>query len=408
MKDKTEQKKKKTKKETVTETVEMTDEKLLEVQDVETELIQKIQKRFHVGALRKAGDVPDVFRLRRPTGIPSLDVRLHGGLPAGGITQIIGEDGVGKTDLCWRIMRQAQLNYGDYYRGAMFCVEMQPDLSQARWAGLKVPFTESEIGWYEEEVGERISEEERVDLMTAPGETYFPVAGSAEDTLDTAIELLASGIFQVIVVDSISALQASKMSTRDLKDGSIVASQANVLTNFMQKVWSTYNTPLPDGRANETTIIVLNQFREKVDETNKYLAKDPRAMGGRALKHGKLVDLHMRTGAKKKSDVKINGHYVRLGKEIHTTITKGKAGMHEGAVASWTYSFDVGVDTQLNLLDLGVECGVVQKGGGGNYSVDGESLGRGANKAVLEIERFRDSIIREAEKKEGVRPYRVC
>ena len=93
----------------------------------EAALISSVTSRFGKTALRRASEVPDVFRLRRPTGIPSLDLELHGGFPAGGISQIIGEDGIGKTDLCWRCLRQQQIIQGPRYRGAMICVEIQPD-----------------------------------------------------------------------------------------------------------------------------------------------------------------------------------------------------------------------------------------------------------------------------------------
>ena len=60
-----------------------------------------------------AQDVPNVHILRRPFGIPSMDMRIGGGLPASGISTISGPPGVGKSLLCWQAAAQVQKNYGD-------------------------------------------------------------------------------------------------------------------------------------------------------------------------------------------------------------------------------------------------------------------------------------------------------
>jgi recombination protein RecA len=320
------------------------------------EVLKNTEKRFGPGALRLGRDIPDMFRLRRPTGIPTLDLELLGGFPAGGPVQLIGADGSGKTDLAWRTLVQAQKNYGDRFAGAMACVEHWPDKSQARFAGLQLALSDEELMWIEEERGEKLTKAEKAKLRQETGTMYFvPNQDGAENLLDLTAELYASGAFQIIVVDSLGALLSEGEYEKDLEAEAKVASIANLMTRFMKKIWSASMRLLPDGTDNETTIMIINQYREKIGAT-KY--EDPlRHAGGNALKHGKLVDLFLRRGGWIKHDK------TKLGKGLVGRVLKGKAGMHEGAIAEWDFHFASGVDIAQCLYDLATRFELVKRGG---------------------------------------------
>lgn len=363
------------------------------------EALNRATSRFGDGALRSATQIPDMFRLRRPTGIPTLDLELMGGFPAGGPTQLIGADGSGKTDLAWRVFAEAQRNYGEDFAGAMACVEHWPDKSQARFAGLQLSFSDEELDWLEVERGEKLAKPERAALKEEAGTIQFiPNQSGAENLLELTADMYASGAFQIIVVDSLGAMLAESEYDKDLEEEAKVASIANLMTRFMKKIWSASMRMLPDGTSNETTIIIINQYREKIG-ASKY--EDPlRHAGGNALKHGKLVDLFLRRSGWIKHEKD------KIGKGMVGRVLKGKAGMHEGAIAEWDFHFAYGVDVGQCLYDMASRFGLLKRGGTNYEFWDGNKL-RGKLEAKLYCGECREYITQECFKLAKVPPFRV-
>ncbi|MCA8939385.1 MAG: hypothetical protein KDB07_06245 [Planctomycetes bacterium] len=322
-------------------------------------LLQKeLDARYGAGTLRTAANVPDTFSLRRPTGIPSLDLLLKGGFPAGGMAQIIGEDGAGKTDISWRTLAQGQLNYGDEFAGALVSVE-KVDKSQGRFAGAHIEYTPEEMQEILDD-GVDLPAEELVEL-TRPGNIYAPFPygtdGSAEMVLNLVLDLYASRQFQIIVLDSVAALAPRAVLEKNVSEDARVAALAGKLTMFMQKFWTIGMQLDNKGRPNETTLIVLNQFREEVNLSNPKADK-LRIMGGRAMKHGKLVDLYLMKGGSIYSDDAedvigaATKRKVLLGRAITAKILKGKAGLHDGPTCQWRYLHALGIDIPDSFVSL--------------------------------------------------------
>lgn len=364
------------------------------------EALSNANKRFGDGAVRPGTDIPDMFRLRRPSGIPSLDLELMGGFPAGGPSQLIGADGSGKTDLAWRILAQAQLNYGEAFAGAMACIEHWPDKSQARFAGLQLAYSPEELDWLEVERGEKLTKQEKNLLEEELGHMKFlPNQDGAEILLDLTAELYASGAFQVIVVDSLGALLTEGEYEKDLEDEAKVASIANLMTRFMKKIWSASMRMLSDGTSNETTLIIINQYREKIG-ASKY--EDPlRHAGGNALKHGKLVDLFLRRGGWIKDSNKD-----KIGKGMTGRVLKGKAGMHEGALATWDFHFISGVDVSQSLYDMASRFSLFKRGGQKYKFWDGTEVDSKLKAKMFCLE-HKEHIIAESFRLAEVPPFRV-
>jgi recombination protein RecA len=357
--------------------------------------------RFGAGAVRTGTEIPDMFRLRRPTGIPTLDLELMGGFPAGGPTQLIGADGSGKSDLAWRTLATAQKNYGEDFVGAMACVEHWPDKSQARFAGLQLAYNDEELNWLEVERGEKLTKGEIEALKRETGTIQFiPNQEGAENLLELTADMYASGAFQVIVVDSLGALLAESEYEKNLDDEAKVASIANLMTRFMKKVWSASMRMLPDGTSNETTMIIINQYREKIGAT-KY--EDPlRHAGGNALKHGKLVDLFLRRGGWIKDSSKKD----KIGKGMVGRVLKGKAGMHEGAIAEWDFHFASGVDIGQCLYDMASRFGMFTRGGTKYKFWDGTKI-TGKLQAKMYCVDNQEHIVDESFRLAKVPPFRV-
>src|SRR5262249_47662755 len=96
--------------------------------------------------LRQGADITNVFLLRRPTGLTSLDLKLAGGLPAGGFTQIIGRFSSGKTYMANRIMATAQQNYDEEFAAFIAMTEMRFDKGYAKTrCALRIAYSEEEI-----------------------------------------------------------------------------------------------------------------------------------------------------------------------------------------------------------------------------------------------------------------------
>lgn len=363
-------------------------------------LQESLTKRFGKNVLQFAAEAPDIFRLRRPSGIPALDVLLHGGFPAGGPSQIIGHDGTGKTDITWRVLAQAQKNYGSDYMGAIACVEHWPDKSQARFAGLQIAYSDEELGWIEKDTGAAIAPEEEAHLRQETGSTIFLPNENVEHLLDATADLYASGICQVIILDSIGAIMPENEFEKEFDDSERVGNLPMLMTRFMKKIHSASMRKLGRNRVNETTLIIINQYREKMQATQY---EDPmRIQGGNALKHGKLVDLSLAKGAW----IKAKDEKTKIGKVVKAAILKGKAGMHEGATGEWDFLFSTGADVNGSLLSLAMTHGLVTKGKDTYLFWDEEEV-TGSTAAKLKCSQLSSHIFKTAYQRSNVPGFRV-
>lgn len=376
------------------------------------QVLTAVQKRFGPDSVRTADEIPNIFQLRRPTGIPSLDVILRGGWPAGGPSHLIGEDGVGKTDLSWRTIAQVQKNYGDDAYCAMACIEHHPDVSQGRFAGAVLPYSDAEIAILQEEAGHAFTKAETEELKKEVGKVDFIYGETAENVLAQVIDCFASGAYQVIVLDSIGALEAAGVVETEMGGSTQKASVATLLTQFMKKLWPLCVRQLAPGIYNETTLLLLNQYKENVNMANPNSPK-MRISGGRAVKHGKLVDLVLNKGPNIYDKNKPAGASRKplLGKTVVAQILKGKAGLHEGGSTQWDFLHAVGVDIGTNLLRLGMQVGLVTLVGS-RYSFHPSLVGEQgksqlASAAAAEALVHREAIIQAAMDDAKVPPYDV-
>lgn len=354
------------------------------------------------------------FDLRRPCGIPSLDLATGGGLPAGGLSQIDGADGSGKNLLVYRYFGEAQRLYGDTTNIFMLCMEFPFDKDYAAYHGFHVPYSAYEVAVRQrarkEEGLPPFTEEEVAAMMSTEGKGNFHLLrGAAEANLDAVVEMIRSNAYQIGAIDSWDSMLTVPEEEADLADDPRIANASNVQTKWMKKVqgaltprrrcpecWSLYMEFKKHasgsfayycankdcgwkGRKakldeNETTVIGIRQVRANMNRGSGKFKGPEYAVGGAwALRHGKLVDINLRPTGRIMSS---NGK-VRIGKEITYELTKGKAGTHEGKKGTIRYFFDPPeVDVDHDLITTAIDLDVIKRGGGTYYldCMEGEPL----------------------------------
>jgi recombination protein RecA len=356
-------------------------------------ITQSINNQFKGRAvLRSGSQITNVFVLRRPTGITTLDIALGGGLPAGGLTQVIGKYSAGKSYLANLIMTEAQKHYGEEFAAAVCMTEMRFDKAFAKAkCGLRIPYSDEEIEVFRQINAENgnppFTEDYERWLKDGVGTFVEGVGGTAETVLEAAVQLVESNDFQIVLIDSFGALlTAAEAEHEEGLEGKHRGGAAMVVTQFMHRLHAALNLPDKDGRPNTTTVLGINQYRDNV---NAGLYGNPmKVAGGHALAHGKLVDLHVEQGSRIKVAVSSNQNVI-VGKEINWEILKGKAGCHDGPKGTYSFYFGehghgFGIDIYADLLVAGLQTGIIEQSGAW-FSYHGERLGQGKDNVAVTL-----------------------
>jgi recombination protein RecA len=293
--------------------------------------IDQIEKRFGKGSVMKLGDaaaVPPVAVV--PSGSLALDLALSvGGIPRGRITEIFGPEAAGKTTLGQHIIAEAQKQGGV---AAYVDVEHALDPSYAGNCGVDVD-----------------------GLLISQPDT-------GEQALEITEALVRSGAVDVIVVDSVAALVPRAEIEGEMGDAH-VGLQARLMSQALRKLAAAI------GRSG-TAVIFINQLREKVG----IIFGNPEVTpGGRALKFYSSVRIDLRRVDTIKEGTQIIGSHIRA------KVVKNKVGP-PFRNAEFDIMFDHGISREGNLIDLGVEHGLVKKAGA-FFSYGDIRLGQGRENA---------------------------
>ena len=289
--------------------------------------LSQIEKQFGQGSIIRIGDasvVPDVEVIS--TGSLSLDVALGvGGLPRGRVVEIYGPESSGKTTLALHVTAEAQRSGGT---AAFVDVEHALDMQ------------------YAENLGVDISE-----LLVSQ-------ADSGEQGLEITDMLVRSGAVDVMVVDSVAAL-----TPRAEIEGAMgelnVGLQARLMSQALRKLTANISK-------SNTLVIFINQIRMKI---GVMYGNPETTTGGNALKFYSSVRMEIRrTGSIKKGDEII-------GNETRVKVLKNKLAP-PFRQANFDILYGTGISRESDLLELGVEHGLVDKAGAW-YSYDGERIGQG-------------------------------
>ncbi|MDD5037826.1 MAG: recombinase RecA [Dehalococcoidales bacterium] len=276
--------------------------------------ISQIEKRFGKGSIMKLGESAAMSPVEAiPTGSLSLDLALGvGGIPRGRIAEIFGPESSGKTTLGQHIIAKAQKLGGV---AAYVDVEHALDPSYAVNCGVNVD-----------------------DLLISQPDT-------GEQALEITEALVRSGAVDVIVVDSVAALVPRAEIEGEMGDAH-VGLQARLMSQALRKLAAAI------GKSG-TAVIFINQLREKVGIV---FGNPEVTSGGRALKFYSSVRIDLRRADSIKRGDEIVGSHVRA------RIVKNKVAP-PFRTADFDIMFDHGISQEGNLIDLGVELGLVSKSG---------------------------------------------
>jgi RecA/RadA recombinase len=356
----------------------------------------RLNKKPNVKGARVCTDVelaPNTYFLRRPSGIMPLDIHTGGGLPAGGLTYLSGPDGAGKTFLLYKYIAMNQKLYGERSAVALGVSEAAPDHFFMRKCGIQIAVPEAMIA---EQVAERKERgeppftKEQLKQFRAPtvGTMKLLRGSHGEELLDAIISCFDTCLFDIVGLDSISAVLPAADATKDLDEAAKRAAAANMVTRFFQQY---LNGTTGYYGLNPTTVIFTAQVRSNTKKSEggpgaKYML-DYAPQGAWAAKHGKLIDILVKAGAKDKEEVKMpepvsladaaeqEKKYkkrIQVGKTVNYEVLKGKAGVHEGITGEFEFHFPLGAammrdpnhrltEDQRMVVVAGLQAGIVEE-----------------------------------------------
>lgn len=297
--------------------------------------MSKIDKDFGKGAIMRLGDdkVEDIPVIS--TGSVSLNLALGvGGYPKGRIVEIYGPESSGKTTLAIHAIAEVQKTGG---LAAIIDAEHAFDRFYAEKLGVDIDNL----------------------LISQPS--------NGEEALEIADRLISSAALDLVVVDSVAALTPKAEIEGDMGDNK-VGLQARLMSQALRKLTATISKT-------NTCCIFINQLREKI---GIMFGNPETTTGGNALKFYASVRLDIR----RSSTIKGNDN-LAIGNETKVKVVKNKV-----APPFKTAQFDIlygeGISKAGELIDLGVEFGIIAKSGSFfNYEGNRIAQGREAAKEVL-------------------------
>jgi recombination protein RecA len=337
-------------------------------------------KKRHPGHVFRGDEYTMPWAVRRlPTSIVDLDIALNGGLPAGGLTMVVGQPSVGKNWLINQVLREQQRIYGDECAIAVVGLEFPYDKGQANSCGVRIAMSDREI---DADNAQRkgfklppLTEEQRAARKKTIGEFIVVPPCTAEESFDIVIDLVESRDFNCVVIDSFGSVLPEADQEKSFEENQGVAGPAGLNTQLMRKMTAAL-APDEKGDPNLTSVIGINQVRDNLKAQS--FQKKTHESGGWSLKHARFVTIELtRTGNIKAPVSSGSSKKKNVGKTIKWEITKQKAGGFEGHTGDYDYIMrQCDIDRAGLALRLATDVGLVTKKGS-YYSYQDIPIGNG-------------------------------
>jgi recombination protein RecA len=317
--------------------------------------IAQIEKQYGKGSIMRLGNRDVLVPVSViSTGSISLDAALGvGGLPRGRVVEIYGPESGGKTTLTLHVIAEAQKSGG---QAAFIDAEHALDPAYARKLGVDVDNL----------------------LVSQPD--------NGEQALEIAETLIRSNAVDIVVVDSVAALVPRAELEGDMGDPQM-GLQARLMSQALRKLTAIVSK-------SRTCLIFINQIREKI---GVMFGNPETTTGGRALKFYSSIRIDIR---------RIQS--IKEGDRVIGSRTRGKVVKNKVAAPFREAEFDIiygeGISREGDLIDVGVEQGVLEKSGTW-ISFGSERLGQGrenARQLLKENHDVRDKLEAVLRKKLGV------
>ena len=280
---------------------------------------EKFSSLFGEGSIT----TPDPSKLYEviSTGSLAMDYNTGvGGIVEGRIAEIWGMDGLGKTTICLMICAEAQKKHPDKL---VAWIDMENTLD-SKWAA---------------DHGIDVTRMKKISPRTA------------EEVADAMKEIIRSGLFSVVVLDSIGAMVSKKAKEKDAEQA-VMADVAKIVTRMVQ-------IAATEAPLTSTAVVIINQVRANLSG----YGSETTTGGGWALRHSSTMKFWLKRGKERFED-KIGGETVQVGHEIKVFMERNKVSPAYRTTSVNLFNRPskwgpVGVDLPDEAFTLGVALGII-------------------------------------------------